>query len=303
MTTSADTETLSSFHTPAVRHLAWLCAAPQLLHATESFYPLPWLPVDYVERLQHWDRNADTMPERLTEPFERRLGHYFERLYEVLLVDLLGWDLVLKNQQIRAGNQTIGELDFLVRNSQTGNLEHHEIAIKYYLGMNEASNDTRWYGPNARDRLDLKVGRMLSHQSPMAQRLEARALLAELGISEPIIPRVFLPGYLFYPHDGVALPDYVPASHAQGRWCYARELENSDLTGWVPLKKPHWVGPWRQEAQPDIEAARAAVELVKAKGVPVLFARVEWHPGIECWVERERWFLVPGDWPLGSIIK
>ena len=127
--------------------------------------------------------------------------------------------------------------------------------------------------------------------------MEAQALLAELGISEPIILRVFLPGYLFYPDDGVALPDYVPADHGQGRWCYARNLESTDLTGWVPLIKPHWIGPWIQGAQPDIDAARKAVAFVETQGVPVLFARLEWQPGIGCWVESERWFVVPGEWP------
>ena len=297
MTTNADTETPLTFQTPAVRHLAWLCCAPQLLEAPVSFYPPQWLPDDYLERLQHWDQQPEAMPARLAQPAERRLGHYFERLYEVLLKELLGWELLLKNQQIKADNRTIGELDFVVRNRQTGCLEHHEIAIKYYLGVNEDETGTRWYGPNAKDRLDLKAHRILSHQSPMAQRVEARALLAELGISEAITPKVFMPGYLFYPGDRVELPDYVPTEHLQGRWCYARELENSGLTGWVPLKKPHWIGPWRQSEQPDVRAAREALEFVEAKGVPVLFARVEWQPGLGCWVERGRWFVVPGEWP------
>src|SRR5690554_7458300 len=101
------------------------------------------------------------MPARLAQPAERRLGHYFERLYEVLLKDLLGWELLLKNQQIKADNRTIGELDFVVRNRQTGCLEHHEIAIKYYLGVNEDETGTRWYGPNAKDR-DRKSTRLNS---------------------------------------------------------------------------------------------------------------------------------------------
>ncbi|MET4027564.1 hypothetical protein ABIE59_003102 [Marinobacter sp. MBR-99] len=302
MTTNAETETLLNLQIPAIRHLAWLCTAPQLLAAPVSFEPLQWLPDDYLDKLKHWDKHPDTMPARLAATTERRLGHYFERLYEVLLVELLGWELLLKNQQIKAGNRTIGELDFLVRNPHTRCVEHHEIAIKYYLGVNEGPDITKWYGPNAKDRLDLKVDRMLSHQSPMAQRVEAQALLAELGISEPIIPRVFLPGYLFYPGDEVKLPGYVPVGHRQGQWCYARNLVNSDLTGWVPLKKPHWIGPWRQGEQPDTEAAWEAVAFVEAQGVPVLFARVAWQPGLGCWVERERWFVVPGDWPLASFV-
>ena len=100
MTKNADTETPLTFQTPAVRHLAWLCSAPQLLEAPVSFYPQQWLPDNYQERLQHWDQQPEAMPARLAQPAERRLGHYFERLYEVLLKELLGWELLLKNQQI-----------------------------------------------------------------------------------------------------------------------------------------------------------------------------------------------------------
>src|SRR5690554_6367992 len=97
MTTDADTETPLTFQTPAVRHLAGLCCAPQLLEAPMSYYPPQWLPDDYLERLQHWDQQPEAMPTRLAQPAERRLGHYYERLSEVLLQVLLGWELLLTN--------------------------------------------------------------------------------------------------------------------------------------------------------------------------------------------------------------
>jgi len=181
----------------------------------------------------------------------------------------------------------------------TGNLEHHEIAIKYYLGVNHSTGITKWYGPNAKDRLDLKTDRILSHQSTMAQRPETQALLAGLGISEPITPRVFMPGYLFYPDTNVQVPDDVPSGHLRGRWCYASTLANANLTGWIPLKKPHWIGPWRLPEQPGATAARHAVDFVETRGVPALFAHMAWQPGLGCWVEQERCFVVPPGWPMG----
>lgn len=302
MTTHA--KTLLSYQTPAIRHLAWLCQAPQLLVSPMSFQPAQALPADYQDQLLRWDRHPETRPARLAEPAERRLGHYFERLYQVMLTDLLGWDILLKNQQIRAGGQTLGELDFLVRNTGTGALEHHEIAIKYYLGVPEPGPSTLWYGPNARDRLDLKVGRMLAHQSGMAQRPETQALLSDLGLSEVITPKIFMPGYLFYPDSGnVSVPEFVAGDHLRGHWRYASELEAQDVSNWVPLKKPHWIGPWRQIEAPDPVAAQEGVRFVIDSGIPVLFAKLVWDSGLECWLEKTRCFVMPKILsPDGSII-
>ena len=45
-----------------------------------------------------------------------------------------------------------------------------EIAIKYYLGVPEQAGRTLWYGPSAKDRLDLKADRMLNLQSQPKNR-------------------------------------------------------------------------------------------------------------------------------------
>ncbi|WP_372966245.1 DUF1853 family protein, partial [Marinobacter sp.] len=201
MSTNSDSLFLHSLKTHAIRHLAWMCEAPQLLASPISFYPDQFLPENYQAILTHWDNNPDASPERLSEPAEKRLGHYFERLYEVMLSELMGWQVILKNQQIRQSGQTIGELDFVVKNPESGELEHHEIAIKYYLGVTAEDRPTWWYGPNARDRLDLKTQHLLLHQSQMAQRPETRNVLAEFGIHNPVKPRIFMPGYLFYPNE------------------------------------------------------------------------------------------------------
>ena len=102
MTKNEITETLLALEVPAVRHLAWLCLSPQLLKHELSFDPAAHLPPEFLETLKRWERNPEALPVRLAETPERRLGHYFERLYEVLLRDLLGWDIVLQNQQVQA---------------------------------------------------------------------------------------------------------------------------------------------------------------------------------------------------------
>ncbi|PSF14334.1 DUF1853 domain-containing protein [Marinobacter fuscus] len=299
MTTHPITETLLRFQTPAVRHLAWLCLAPPLLQHPDSFDPASYLPENTLARLLRWDANPELVPERLREPAERRLGHYFERLYEVLLTELLGWDMVLQNLQIRWEGRTLGELDFLVRNRQTGRLEHHEIAIKFYLGV-VLAGDIRWYGPNARDRLDLKTDRLLNHQRTLSLRPETRARLASLGIRETVTPKVFMPGYLFYPANRrpVAAPEQVASAHFRGRWLYHRDLpSDSGIGHWVPLHKPHWIGPWQQTQAPVSDNARESLEQVAVRQVPRLFAELAPAASGDAWVEVDRVFVVPGAWP------
>jgi len=288
----------SSLSIPAVRHLAWLCRAPQLLRSPLTFEPSRYLPDGFTEQLQAWDRNPETAPALLKETPQKRLGFYFERLYRILLEDLLGWEVLLQNRQIQSNGRTIGELDFVVHNRSENRIEHHEIAIKYYLGVPEPSGETRWYGPNAKDRLDLKTDRMLHMQSQRTALPEARALLADAGIEGPVVPRVFMPGYLFYPAETqVIAPESVPPGHLRGQWCYLSQVQSSDLPGWVVLNKPHWIGPWRQEEPPQTDAVTAALNTIKRHGIPLLFAKLEKNYASGLWQETNRLFVVPESWP------
>lgn len=288
----------SELTTPAVRHLAWICQAPQLLQSPLTFEPGRFLPDDVTEEIKAWDHNPQTAPPLLREPPQKRLGFYFERLYRVLLEDLLGWEVLLQNQQIQSNGRTIGELDFVVHNRNEDRIEHHEIAIKYYLGVPEHSGRTLWYGPNARDRLDLKADRMLRLQSQRTTLPEARALLADMGIKEPVMPRIFMPGYLFYPTGTqVSAPQSVPANHLRGQWCYLSQVESSDLPGWVLLNKPHWIGPWRQYESPAPDAVNAALATIERAEIPLLFAKLKQDSVTGLWQETNRLFVVPDSWP------
>jgi len=86
----------NTYRTPAIRHLAWLCQTSQLMRSPITFAPAQYLPSDYTDILKTWDQATETAPPMLLEPPQRRLGFYFERLYQVLLEDLLGWPVLLK---------------------------------------------------------------------------------------------------------------------------------------------------------------------------------------------------------------
>ena len=280
-------------------HLHWLCHAPQLLHCRQSFSLAEYLPDDLTAQLDRWSKDPARRPGILSEPFPRRLGYYFERLYQAVMTDLLGWTLLAKNLQVRdEAGQTVGELDFLLRNPVSGQVEHHEIAVKFYLAY--GNPDTLWYGPNNRDRLDRKVARLLEHQSRLTKRQETRQALAGLGITEPVTARIFMPGYLFYPAQGsAAVPDFVPGNHLQGSWRYLHQVHQQDTRRWVPLQKPHWLGTWIQPDEPDPEHAASALKAIADHRQPRLFAVL--HPRPDgLWAEVDRLFVVPDHWPSAA---
>ena len=290
------------FLNPAVRHLHWMCHAPQLLDSALTLDLVPYLPATLEHTLRQWDAAPEQGPALLTSPAPRRLGLYFEALYECLLRDLLGWRVLARNVPIRHGGATLGELDFVVENPVSGAIEHHEIAVKFYLGYRYPHGDVLWHGPNAVDRLDLKSAHLLQRQSQRLQ-LEATTLaLQARGIPVPQLSRIFLPGYLFYPRQSadpvLPSPRQAPDNHTRGSWLYRKETDlvrGQDI--WVPLRKPHWLGPWLQADTPDPALAEQALQEIDAHQTPRLFAALYRDEEARLWRERERFFVVPPNWP------
>ncbi|MDC0663787.1 DUF1853 family protein [Marinobacter sp. SS21] len=287
------------WHTPAVRHLAWLCRAPTLIRRGPVFHVGNWLPAKTPERLKRLDLAPEPLLSHLDSSQSHRLGHYFEQLYHFLLADLLGWPVLLRNHAIRNDQgRTLGELDFLVRNPHTGGLEHHEIAVKFYLSHDDG-NSLLWYGPNARDRLDLKTDRMLEHQCTMTERPETLRQLQEHGFREPVAPALVMLGNLFA-QPGASpptLPGWINPAHDFGYWLHHSQLKDYDTSQWTPLHKPHWLGAYQSRQAPDRRRTKEALAAIAAQLRPTLFARMQpRHDGLG-YEEVSRWFVVPDSWP------
>ncbi len=55
------------------------------------------------------------------------------------------WDIVFKLLMVQ---ELLGELDFLIKNTETNQIEHWEVALKYYLGEADLSLTTLvWVKP------------------------------------------------------------------------------------------------------------------------------------------------------------
>jgi hypothetical protein len=274
------------------------------------FDPKAFLPDNFIAVLQQWDKNPAAGPDSLSATPHYRLGHYVESLYACLIQDLLGWTILARNLPIRVNGATLGELDFVVLNPHTDAVEHHEIAIKFYLGYHGSCQlPAGWYGPNPQDRLDIKTARMLEQQSQRGLLPETVQVLAQLGIARPQMSRVFMPGYLFYPQmpgletttsvatPSVPLAGNVPTNHLRAHWTYLNNITNADTSAWVPLQKPHWLGPWVQKEAPDnTKTSQSFADIAHTKS-PRLFATMQYDIIVGLWKETDRVFVVPAHWP------
>jgi uncharacterized protein len=283
---------------PQIRHLAWMLQAPQLYSGSVVFKPSAWCPASAMDKLSAWEAEPLTGPPILREAPHYRLGIYFEGLYECLMTELLGWTLLTRNLPIRENGSTLGELDFVLLNPVTREVEHHEIAVKFYMGYRHGDTaQTRWYGPNPDDRLDLKTSHLLQHQLQMSCLPQTHAALAGAGIPPPHKRRIFMPGYLFYPRDtDIAAPDSAATDHARGNWSYRKNI-GQEWENLVALVKPHWLGPMVQTIPPDPNETRSVLEQVNSRQNAHLFAQLKQHPDTGIWTEINRCFVVPDSWP------
>lgn len=298
----------------AVRDLAWALASPPLLAPpAQRVGPgdrLRWLNSAWAGRAfrasEEWLAALDRHPAPLLDALGRRgdprLGNYFE----ALLAFWLAWPgnplyrLVRHNLPVRANNRTLGELDFLVEDRQSGELQHWEVAVKFYLGVAPGGVLANWIGPGLKDRLDLKVAHLLQHQLLLTRTPEGTGLLRHLGLPPPS-PVCLLKGRLFYP-PRADIAGWAPVAatpdHLRSWWMpqadFATAYHDSDLH-WLALPKAHWLTP----VGPDVPIgdARKAPDFIEAlhrsadnRAIAVI--------GLAGDRETTRGFITPPDWPF-----
>jgi len=199
---------------------------------TESRVPVPGALPALFQSLVQGSPLVGDLPEAGTFPHGRlrapeqaihvnvdqKLGHLCEDAMAILLNDSPDYDLLARNLQIqdRAGN-TIGELDFLLRDLQSGQLIHLELATKFYLAV-ETDTGLTLPGPDPRDNYFKKLRRLRDHQLSLSRK--HRDLLPEIYRQEPITALQLVHGCLFDHVDAVqpATAEFIAPRCRRGRW-------------------------------------------------------------------------------------
>nr|WP_314480474.1 DUF1853 family protein [uncultured Pseudomonas sp.] len=289
---------------PAVRDLAWTLLSPPLLANARcpQRHPLAGsLWAEHPHALQAWlcALDADDAPLQnwLKGLGSRRLGLYYERLWQFALQHAPGIELLAANLAIREDGRTLGELDVVLRDRD--GVHHLELAIKLYLGPEHNGADAGgWLGPGCHDRLHAKLEHMRHHQLPMSSSTQGRAALQRLDLT-PGHAHMWMGGYLFYPSSTSAqAPQGAHPLHLRGRWLHRKDWISVPGAHWQPLPRSAWLAPARCEACDAWSATQFAAWLhLLAPDAPAqLLVNVQPQHD-SSWQEVERVFLVADRWP------
>lgn len=166
-----------NFKNPIVRQLAFAIASPNILSVIpdeliiKNYFCLhdnaTWqmLYQNYEKRLFQLDQQPQPLYDFLARLKSTRLGLRFENLLWFWLLDdaYHPYKLIGHSIQKISGARTLGEIDFLILNQQTQEIEHWEVALKYYLGEGHL-NLAHWFGLNREDTLHRKLAHFTDRQ-------------------------------------------------------------------------------------------------------------------------------------------
>lgn len=297
---------LEQFHSPLVRDLVWALLSPALINSNNSNHnPSPrWFREAFTliePHLQQLDHNDAPLQRHLDTAPSSRLGIYFERLWSYWLQYNGRYEMLAHNLQVMQDQHTLGEFDFIVRDTHADQIEHWELAVKFYLGVPPLREAHHWFGANIRDRLDLKYCHLVDKQLTLSETLPGRNTCLTQGwnVSQR---RLISKGRLYYPYtdtppDVQCAPRYIDTHHLTGYWLtYSAFLQ---LAGTFPLAGYRWLQ--RTEWLVHHAVALQTLDDIRA----ILEQQLHPHP-VQLWVsgwqtEAFRLFLVPENWQASAL--
>lgn len=293
----------SHYQHRCVADLAWAVSSPPLLLLdgkecewfTDRWYRDQYRHIE--ARLRELDHDPIELKSLLAAQKDQRLGNYFETLWCFALQLNSRYQLIEHNLQVHDGERTLGEMDFIVLDTETGRHAHWELAIKFYLGLGNTVSHDAWHGPGKKDRLDLKFDHLLNKQTLLSTHPVAKAQLEERGIF--IDNRgVIFKGRLFYPFQQSGPGDYpcfANPSHLRSQWLTRRQFMHSygAQARFVPLIRSGWMAEIRTSRACDVYSKGGLMRLVDSGQcrLPLYVVRLEGG------FEQERLFIVDNNWP------
>lgn len=238
-----------NFHNPIVRQLAFAIASPNIIKQIpdeltlvhrfalhdDAFWQKQFF--QYQSRLNELDQNPDELIQFLAQLKSTRLGLRFEYLMWFWLQDHAQkeFELIGHSIQIIHEKHTLGELDFLVLNKNNMQIEHWEVALKFYLAEGNMFL-AEWYGLNRSDTLVRKLNHFSQKQFQF-QHIDHQVIQSRYAI---------LKGQLYLPIEVSAnnMPPWINPSRRIGQW------GNQVLPHYYRLSRQEWICPNQSQSSP-----------------------------------------------------
>ena len=247
---------LATLNNLTVRDLANSCFGGNLIEDFKPFNAihsgLKASPIELTAQRWEWLQQLDVDPAPLdlylSTLQSTRLGLYFEKLWQFFIDQDPELTLITHNLAVYDKKKTIGEFDLIYFCHQRECYVHLELALKFYLWHPEAAAapDTfsHWLGPNGIDRFDLKLNRLLSHQTQLSQTPAGEQVLEQLSITH-IETELALKGRLFNPAGQSIEQIELNPEHPQGQWIHLNKFINGHHPGdlWQILDRSQWISP------------------------------------------------------------
>ena len=251
---------LSRLDHPGVRSLAWSVFSPPIFTELNGYKHAHF---ELTDARHQWLLDLNRQPKALNTFMEehcrsKRLGIVFERLWQFFISADPQTELIASNLAVYEQARTLGEFDLIYFCHRRNTPIHLELAVKFYLYTPHQNNHpfSCWLGPDSRDRLDIKVERLLQHQLPLAHTPQGRSALASLGVTE-FEQELTIQGVLFYPQDAESRASSFQSSRSiQAEQTADQDSEISShhqrgihyplntapkASNWLCLEKPEWL--------------------------------------------------------------
>lgn len=221
---------------------------------TPSLFKDSFDDLDFFHVSQNTPRQT-TISENFTIPESIRLGQRMEYYFQEALNESKDYYILAKNLQIVHNKKTLGEIDFLIKDLKTGQVQHIEMAYKFYLLTPDKKKKwpKQWQGANLRDSLHKKLKKIKNNQLPLLFKNECQSYLKKLQLqSTPITQKICLKGQLFLPlgYTG-SLPDSLNLKAIVGNWLRFDQLKKVGAhkalvfippkNDWVTIPHHSWV--------------------------------------------------------------
>lgn len=196
-----------------------------------------------IPNTQYLDPTTLTLPKNPTPlNFQQKLGHLYEDALTLILKHSTRYQLIANNLQIQDEKTTIGELDYIIRDTKSGRIHHLELAIKFYLTHITEHGEITYPGPDARDNFHRKLNRLTTHQLNLTNHPATQAILKQKYNITSILPTHLIHGIIHHTQNQNQLPNEVAKNATTRPYTNLTELP-ADTAQIKIIPKALWLCP------------------------------------------------------------